>query len=627
MADATSKKRGGILDAIEWVGNKLPDPAFLFLIGAVLVMVASHFAAPSLPDGYRVGWTEVGNALGKVDEHVSHVERPKRDAAGQVVKDEDGKTVYERLKFEVPTGPDDEVLTGPNGSPMAYLAIEGAEGPDRFVTDEAGAPIDFAKRGWAVFSKEPVKETDEAGEETMRLVPTGRVTFATSLLTSEGLYFCLSSMESNFLGFAPLGVVLLGMLGIGVTEKTGLIAALLKLFTKVVPQNFLTPAMVFIGIMSSLATDAGYVVLPPLAAAIYLAAGRSPLVGIAAVFAGVSAGFNANLLITSLEPLMAELTQEGAQLVDPTRQVAATANWWFLIASTFVITGAGWLTTALFIERRLEKKSPDEGGPDHSAAALAKAENELTAAELKGVMWSGMTLLVFVVVALAMSLIPGGPLHGLDGIFPRWVAVVVPLMFFGFLLPGLVFGMCVGNVRSTKDAAKHMIDSMAGMAPIIVLAFFAGQFVAYFGETNLGEMLAFSGGAWLFEQQLSPMVLIVAFILLTMVFNMFVGSMSAKYTLFAPIFVPMFMLIGIRPELTQIAYRIGDSVTNIITPLNAYLVIILVFMQKYAPKSGMGTLIAMMFPYTIVFAIIWTILLLIWVSLGIPLGMGDPGTV
>lgn len=645
--DARNGRSGGILGAVEWLGNKLPDPAFLFLGGAILVMVASHIAAPSLPDRWAVEWDAVGNTReGGVDEHKSIIRRIKLDANGEIVyepkEDKNGDIELDDEGNPIPDleNPVKEVASFKevliDGEPQAHLLMHDEDGdPTIPIVGADGEPIDFAERGWVVFEKRPVArpaedgEIDENGDPKTELVlePTGKVLVASSLLTPNGLYWSLKTMENNFMGFAPLGVVLLGMLGIGVAEKTGLIAALLKLFMSGVPYQFLTPAMVFIGIMSSIASDAGYVVLPPLAAAIYLAAGRSPLVGIAAVFAGVSAGFNANLLITSLEPMMSEFSTDAAQLIDPSREVAPTSNWWFMMVSTFVITGAGWLTTALFVERRLEKKSPEEGGPDRAAAEAEAAKGDLMPKEKKAALASIALFFGVLAAVAALSIVPGAPLHGKDGSFPRWVAAIVPILFIAFVLPGLLYGVLVGTVRNTKEATKHMIDSMAGMAPIIVLAFFAGQFVAYFGETNLGSMLAFAGGEWLFEQQLGMVPLVLAFILLTMVFNMFVGSMSAKYALFAPIFVPMFMLIGIRPELTQVAYRIGDSVTNIITPLNAYLVIILVFMQKYAKNAGMGTLIAMMLPYSLVFAVIWSILLVVWMLLGLPLGMGDPGTV
>lgn len=612
---------GGVLGLIEWIGNKLPDPAFLFLGGAILVIIVSGLVAPKLPDRWTVEFDAVGNVAGGVDEHVSVIRRPLLDESGEPVLDDKDAVVKETAKFEV--------VETPQGI-EAHLINQETRLP---ATDADGQPIDFADRGWAVFEKRPVKKLDpetgepvlnEKGEEVLVLQPTGKVFIATSLTTSNGLFWSIKTMENNFMGFAPLGVVLLGMLGIGVAEKTGLIAALLRMFMKNVPNAALTPAMVFIGIMSSIATDAGYVVLPPLAAAIYLAAGRSPLVGIAAVFAGVAAGFNANLFITSLEPLMSNLSDQAAKQVDPERAVAATSNWYFLAVSTFVITFAGWLATALFVEKRLSKKSPFDGGPNPEAARAEADKGELTPIEKKGAIAAIAVFTVLLAGIFAMVKIQGSPLYGQDGVFPRWVDAIVPLMFFCFILPGITYGAIVGNTRTTKDAAKHMMDSMAGMAPIIVLAFFAGQFIAYFAESNLGNMLAFSGGEWLFNQGLGAIPLILAFIVLTMVFNLFVGSMSAKYTLFAPIFVPMFMLIGIRPELTQVAYRIGDSVTNIITPLNAYLIIVLVFMQKYAPKAGMGTLIAMMLPYTFVFAVVWSLLLVIWMLLGIPLGPGDP---
>ncbi len=600
------RKIRGPLDLIEFMGNKLPDPAVLFLSGAIIVVLASHFAAPSLPDGFEVRWSDVGNRAGGVDEHLGTV--------GRVSVDAEGNESFTPGAFQVVE----------NGEGLAaHLVLQDGE----VVSDDDGSPMDFADRGWAVFQKTPTEvENPDTGESELVLKPNGNVMFARSLMSSDGLYWILSSMEANFLGFAPLGVVLLGMLGIGPMERVGLIGAVLRVSLKVVPGALLTPAMVFLGVMSSLGSDAGYVVLPPLAAAAYLAAGRSPLAGIAAVFAGVSAGFNANLLITSLEPLMAELTQSAAQQVDPERQVAATASWYFMAASTFVVTFLGWATTAVFVEKRLTKKAPEDGGPDLARAEQEAGNNKLAAEEVKGLIWSGIVFALGLAVTFALVFWEGSPLHGNDGIFPRWVAVIVPIMFMLTILPAMVYGKITGVIKDSKDAAKTMMDAMAGMAPIIVLAFFAGQFVAYFAECNLGAMLAFTGGEWLFEQRLPGLMLIVAFIAVTMVFNLFVGSMSAKYALFAPIFVPMFMLIGIRPELTMVAYRIGDSATNIITPLNAYLVIVLVFMQRYAPKAGMGTLVAMMLPYTVVFGIVWTLFLVLWVALGIPLGPGDLGT-
>ncbi len=593
---------GKALNGVEWLGNKLPDPAFLFLIGLVLVLLASHLAAPSLPDGFEVRW-HVDVANGGVDERVGVI--------GRVSEGEDGE-VFEAASIVVD-----------NDDPANLSARLVIDATGETVLGEDGSPMNVAEHGWAVFEKVPV-DTDDDPETPPELVSNGRVMFARSLLTSEGIYWLLASMEANFLGFAPLGVVLLGMLGIGPMERVGLISALLRAALSRVPGMLLTPAMIFLGIMSSLGSDAGYVVLPPLAALAYLAVGRSPLAGIAAVFAGVAAGFNANLLITSLEPLMSNLSQGAAQTIDADRAVAATAAWYFMAVSTIVLTFVGWATTAVFVEKRLAAKSPEDGGPDPEHASTLGGHGKLKPDEFKGLLWAGLTFAIGLAFTAMLVFWKGSPLYGTDGPFPRWVAVIVPLMFVLTILPACVYGAVVGNIKSTKDAAKTMVESMAGMAPIIVLAFFAGQFVAAFDESGLGRMLAFSGGEWLFNQQFGAGALLIAFIVVTMVFNLFVGSMSAKYALFAPIFVPMFMLIGIRPEMTQTAYRIGDSTTNIITPLNPYMVIILMYVQKYAPKAGIGTLIAMMLPYTIAFTLVWMVMIVIWNATGLPLGVGDP---
>jgi len=597
---------GAVLNTIEWIGNKLPDPAILFLIGLFVVLGASHLAAPSLPSGFETRWS-VDKARGGVDQQVAQI--------GRVVLDEAGNEIgFEPAIYRVHQNQD--------GSLEAHLALVGS---GEVVTDTLGRPVNMAERGWAVFQKRPQQVTDPvSGAARLELVSTGSVMFANSLITSNGWYWLLSSLEKNFLGFAPLGVVLLGMLGIGPMEKVGLISALLRTALARVPDFLLTPAMVFLGIMSSLGSDAGYVALPPLAALAYLACGRSPLAGIAAVFAGVSAGFNANLLITSLEPMMSNFSQAAAQTIDPDRVVAPTASWYFMAVSTFVLTFAGWATTAVFVEKRLSRKPMEDGGPD-PALKGGGAAVRLKPEEVKGLVRAAIVFAIGLGLTALMVFWEGSPLHGKDGPFPRWVAVIVPLMFILTIIPAVVYGVTVGVIKTGRDATQTMIDSMAAMAPIIVLAFFAGQFVAAFDESGLGRMLAFSGGEWLFEQRFSAAGLVVAFIFITMFFNLFVGSMSAKYALFAPIFVPMFMLIGIRPELTQTAYRIGDSTTNIITPLNSYLIIILMYVQKYAPKAGIGTLIAMMLPYTVVFTLVWVAMILIWEALGMPLGPGDLG--
>jgi aminobenzoyl-glutamate transport protein len=551
MAGA-SEKRGlpGLLDAIERIGNALPDPTTLFVLGALLVLVLSQLAA-------SFEWT--------VEKTVSREVR-------EVVMDSAG-------------GP---VVDPATGEPVTRAVLDPVTG-------------------------QPKRERVQ--------VPVR----ATGLLSSEGLYWVLRSMVTNFTGFPPLGVVLVGMLGIGVAERTGFIGAALKAVLLAVPATLLTPTIFFVGVMSSLGLDAGYVVLPPVAAALYMAAGRSPLVGIAAVFAGVSAGFSANLVITGLDPLLAEFSTAGARLIDPDYAVAATANWWFMIASTVLLTMVGWAVTAWWVEPRFHGKPAEEGG----AAPLepeALASQRLSPQEQRGLVAATAAAGLALVVFAAAAWIPGAPLEGVDGPFPRWVRVIVPLIFLGFLVPGLVYGAVTGAVRGDRDVARIMGEVMAGMGPYVVLAFFAAQFIAYFGHSGLGEMMAIAGGQALARAALPTALLMVGFIAVVMSSNLFIGSMSAKYAFFAPVFVPMFMQVGVSPELTQVAYRVGDSVTNVITPLNPYVVILLVYMQRYVPRAGIGTLVALMLPYTVVFALAWTALLVGWMLAGVELGPAGPLT-
>jgi len=484
--------------------------------------------------------------------------------------------------------------------------------------------------GWEVAELRPV----ETAEGAVEWVATGTSHRANSLMTSDGLFWALKNMRKHFMEFPPLGVVLIGMLGVGVAERTGFIAALLRMCLSRLPGRWLTPATMFLGIMSTLTSDAGYIVLPPLAAMVYLSFGRHPLTGIAAAFAGVSAGFNANLFLTSLDPMLSELSQAGARVIDPGYIVSPTCNWWFAIASTFVLTLAGWWTTERIVAPNLEKSAADE--PPATAEHADAAARPVSASEARGVFTALGVSLGFAAVVMAAIFIPGAPLHGLTGeelagpgenpLMPRWIMVVVPLLFFALFVPGLAYGIHQKSIRSDKDVARLFCESIAAMAPIIVLAFFAGQFIFCFQQSGLGRMLAEAGGQSLARAQMPNWALLVVFIGFVGIFNLLIGSMSAKYSIVAPIFIPMFMMVGISPELTQAAYRIGDSTTNIITPLNAYLIIIITFIQRFQPKAGMGTLISMMLPYTIVFTIVWSVMLVAWVLLGIPLGPQGPLT-
>jgi aminobenzoyl-glutamate transport protein len=443
---------------------------------------------------------------------------------------------------------------------------------------------------------------------------TGTLT-ANSLISSTGIWWLLSHMVENFIRFPPLAIVLVGMLGIGMAERTGLLSAVLRYVIMHTPLSLLTPVTMFLGIMSSVAVDAGYVVLPPIAAALYLAAGRSPLTGIAVAFAGVSAGFSANLFITALDPLLAGFTQSAAAIIAPDYQVAVTANWWFMIASTIVLTLTGWLVTARWVEPMSSKYRVSDVAP----GVIGNYQSTFDASGLRNAL---IALVVTLVIFILCITVPGAPLHGEGNRFARWIEVTVPLLFLVFVIPGIIFGISTGRIKNDKDAANIMGNTIADLGPYIVLAFFAAQFIESFKYSGLGEMLAISGGQVLAAAMIPAPVLLSSFILLTLFANLFIGSASAKYAFLAPVFVPMLMLAGFSPELVQAAYRVGDSVSNVITPLNPYMIIILALVQKYVKNSGMGTLIAMMLPYTVVFSIVWGILLVGWLLLGIPLGPG-----
>ncbi len=447
---------------------------------------------------------------------------------------------------------------------------------------------------------------------------TGTLT-SQSLLSSDGIWWLLSHMVDNFIQFPPLAIVLVGMLGIGLAEKSGFLPALLRHSILLVPAAFLTPATIFLGIMSSMALDAGYVVLPPIAAALYIAAGRSPLAGIAAVFAGISAGFSANLLITALDPLLSGLTQTAAQILLSDYQVAVTANWWFMLVSTIVLTLIGWAVTAWFVEPRLNSDLdhiPDDNQNQQAATQLTAT------VEMKGLSHALLALCVAVILTAMLIFIPGAPLYGGGTHFSRWIEATVPLLFVLFFVPGLVFGLSTSIFKNDKQVIKILDDTIARLGPYIVMAFFAAQFIESFKYTGLGKMLAITGGQWLVAMQFDPSMLLTGFIIMAMLANLLIGSSSAKYAFLAPVFVPMLMQIGFSPELTQVAYRIGDSVTNVITPMNPYMIIILIELQRYRKDAGFGTLIALMLPYTVIFSIIWILMLVIWMNIGLPLGPG-----
>ncbi|KEO73591.1 AbgT family transporter [Anditalea andensis] len=441
-----------------------------------------------------------------------------------------------------------------------------------------------------------------------------------NLLTGTQLASFLSNMVNVFITFPPLGVVLVAMLGVGVAEHSGFINAGLKYLLSFTPQALLTPTLVLVAIVSHTAADAGYVLVIPLGGVIFYAAGRHPLAGIAAAFAGVSGGFSANFIPSGIDPLIQSFTQSAAQIIDPTVNLNPLNNWYFTSMSSMVVVAVAWYLTDRVIEPRLSKtakvdedlvdapKMEDIGPKEKKAFWVATA-----------VMVTGMLALFFWSYPTDSALRdPGGEITSLGAPLMR---SIVPLIFLLFWLPGLVYGFVSGNYKEMKDVIMSMSKSMGSMSHYVVMAFFCALFIDAFAKSNIGAMTALKGANYLQSMNLPGQVTIVGIVFLTAFVNLLVGSASAKWALISPIFVPMLMQLGISPDLTQAAYRVGDSVSNIITPLLPYFPLVVVFCQRYVKSTGIGTLVSVMIPYSAVLLIVWTIFLLIYWTLGIPLGL------
>lgn len=436
-----------------------------------------------------------------------------------------------------------------------------------------------------------------------------------NLLSVDGLHMMLNEMITNFTGFAPLGVVVVAMLGIGVAEESGLISAIVRLMVLSAPRRILTFVIVFTGILTNVASDVGYVLLIPLAGMIFIAFRRHPMVGMTAAFAGVSGGFSANLMLGTIDPLLAGLSEEAAQILDKDYTVNPTANYYFMVVSTFFIAAVGTFITDKITEPRFAQQKPAD-----EPAAIEKIQPH----EKKGLRAAGITFLVCLALLLLGMIPASGYLRGNDGglLSSPVITGVVALIFILGTVCGMAFGFGSGRFKKDHDVIKGMEVSMNHLAGYLVLVFFAAQFVAYFKWSNLGIIFAIKGASFLSGLNISLPLLLVLFILLSGLINLFIGSASAKWALLAPVFIPMFMLMGFSPELSQVVYRIGDSVTNVISPMMSFFVLIIAFFQRYDKNAGMGTIISLMLPYTIGFFIVWTILLIVWIKLGIPLGPG-----
>ena len=443
-----------------------------------------------------------------------------------------------------------------------------------------------------------------------------------SLFSGEGLRRIVAGLVTNFTGFAPLGTVLVALLGVAVAEYSGMLSAAMRSLVMGASKRMVTVMIVFAGVVSNTASELGYVVLIPMAAMIFHSLGRHPLAGLAAAFAGVSAGYSANIFIGTVDPLLSGITQEAAQLLDPSYLVGAEVNWYFMIISTFLIAILGTLVTEKIVEPRLGPYNESEASIDLGEQKV----DEVTAQEKKALRMAGLTFLILCAV-LALTVVPDwGVLRNQEtgGVKNSpFLKGIVAYIFVTFAIPGYVYGRIAGTMKTDRDVIDAMSKSMGTMGMYIVLVFFAAQFVAFFKWTNLGTVMAVEGAVMLQTLGLDGPEVFVFFILLCGLVNLTLGSASAQWAVTAPIFVPMLMLIGFAPETIQAAYRIGDSVTNVITPMMSYFGLILAVAARYKKDLGIGTLIATMLPYSMVFLLGWTLLFYLWVFvLGMPVGPG-----
>jgi aminobenzoyl-glutamate transport protein len=509
------------------------------------------------------------------------------------------------------------------------------------------------------------------GEPRITLEPSGAEIGPRSLLTVDGVYWMLSSMLRNFASMPALPLIFVAMLGIGLAERFGLFSALMRALALRTPRRLLTPVIVFAGASSSVASDAGYIVLPPLAAALFLASGRHPVAGLAAAFAGVAGGFGAGMFPTGGDGVLAGFAQDAARIIDPAYSVTILHNLYFKIVSAIVVTLGGWYVTDRLIEPRLMRQFPGEASPQQGQPQGAMQLDHQESRALRAAL---LTMAALLAGFVAMSAIPGMPLYGdgkqtlpngrvlvqqvvsimpadhetaapqhdilarapfliveggtpgrlVETPGPRWSQAIVPMVFLLFLLPGLVFGRLTGRLRRQTDFTDAVHHGIRDIVPVLVILFFLAQFTNYFTYSNLDRMLAYTGGQALFEAAMPAPLLLAIFVMVVILSDFAMSGMLSKFGVLAPIAIPMFMMIGLSPELTTAAYRIGDSVVNVITPLNSYALIILAMFQKYRKSAGLGTLIALMVPYSLVLALLWTGMLLVWFFVGADLGPSSP---
>lgn len=451
---------------------------------------------------------------------------------------------------------------------------------------------------------------------------TGKTIQVVNLLTKDGLRDMYSKAVANYSGFAPLGMVLVCIIGAAVAEKSGFLVTMMKHVMGDDKSWMVTFAIIFVAINANLAGDAGFIVMPPLAAVIYMGMGRSPVLGMIVAYAGVAGGFSANIMLGMTDALAYGFTESAARMIDPNYQATMAINWYFLIASCFVLSIFGTLLTEKFMVKRfavtreeLAKYNFDE------------SESKVTDEQKRGLKWAAIGFIIFV-IALVAACIGDDPLladpktHSVMTNGSPFMNGIILTVTVALFVVGACYGFGCGRYKNDRDLFADITQGFKDMASYIFMCFFIAQFTSYFAWSNLGIVMAIKGAEALQAMQFTGAPLLIGLIFVSCIVNILIGSASAKWAILAPIFVPMLMLMGFDPAVTQVAYRIGDSITNPLSPLFPYCPVILGFVRRYAPEMGLGSVIANMVPFSVTYAVIWIIQLLVWIFLDIPLGPG-----
>ncbi len=461
---------------------------------------------------------------------------------------------------------------------------------------------------------------DETLSENFEIVE--RTITVRGLLTVEGIRFIFTSFVPNFQGFGVVAITFIAMMGAGVAEAAGMMAALIRKLVKVAPRKWITFIIVFVGVLTSVASDAGYLILIPLGAAAFVSLRRHPLAGMAAAYAGVSAVFAVNIIFTPIDSMLTEITNEAIGLTSGA-PITIAANYFFMVVSSFIIAFVATLVTERIVEPRLGKYVPDA---DHAQPAESSDEGELTSQESRGLKYAGITTLIFVAFILLMTLIPGAPLNAPEGYEgnPPLMDSLLFIITMAFLLAGIAYGKGAGTMKTANEVIAAITKTFAGLSGLVFMLLMISQFIAYFNYSNMPTVAAIYMAELLERANIGALPLLIGFIIVIMLLDVIIPGVVPKWAIFAPVFIPIFTRLGTTPQTVLAAYRIGDSPINVITPLMVYLPFIITVAQGYDKKSGIGTIIALMLPYTIVVIVAWILMFIFWFLLGIPLGPGYP---